>query len=72
MEPQRLPVSGDGLRVPREWLGGADEVEVRVLDSGEVHLVPLGRDPLDGLADAPVKTGLGDAAERHDRYLSGA
>ena len=69
MDSRTLPVSGDGFRVPREWLRGADEVEVRVMDSGEVHLVPLLRDPLDGLADNPIETGLGDAAENHDRYL---
>lgn len=68
---QTLPVSGDGLRVPREWLGDATEAEVRVLPSGEVHIRPVGVDPLDGLADAPVNTGLGDAAEHHDRYLDG-
>ncbi|MEM6326101.1 MAG: hypothetical protein AAF791_03190 [Bacteroidota bacterium] len=55
--------------MPREFLGDAREVEVRVMDSGEVHLVPVSSDPLDGLADAPIDTGLGDAAEHHDRYL---
>jgi hypothetical protein len=67
-----LPVSGDGLHVPREWLGEATEVEIRVLDSGEVRILPLGPDPLDGLAAAPVQTGLGDAVEHRDRYIDGA
>ena len=67
-----VPVSGDGLHVPQEWLGDVAEVEVRVLDSGEVRIRPLKADPLDGLADDPVRTGLGDASERHDDYLSDA
>jgi hypothetical protein len=61
-----------GLVIPRRILENAEEVEIREKD-GQIVVSPLSkRDPILNLGKRPVKCGVSDAAENHDRYLYGS
>lgn len=67
----KLRVTEQGVLIPPELLGGADEVEVR-RENGVVVVTPVSdEDPILGLGKNPVKGGHRDAAENHDRYIYG-
>jgi hypothetical protein len=66
----KVRVTDEGVVVPREFLPGVEEVDIRA-EGGIVLVVPAGaaEDPILGLGSAPVDCGAPDASERHDRYL---
>jgi virulence-associated protein VagC len=67
----KAKVTEHGLVIPKELLEGVDEVEIRKED-GVILVVPIAReDPIWGLGKNPVKGGLHDASENHDRYIYG-
>ncbi len=67
----KAKVTKRGVVIPKELLEGVDEVEIRKED-GVILVVPIvGEDPIWGLGKNPVKGGLPDASENHDRYIYG-
>jgi hypothetical protein len=84
MLADRLPVTDQGIVIPKVWLGTATEVKLRhengrlVIEplppkngSGDESAIPAD-DPLWRLCDDPVDTGLTDASVNLDRYLYGS
>ena len=66
-----VKVTGSGVVIPKELLEGVDEVEIRK-EHGYVLVVPTGKhSPIWGLGKNPVKGGLPDASENHDKYIYG-
>jgi hypothetical protein len=62
-------VTEQGVLVPKEFLGIAEEVEIHK-ENGVVMVVPLGEeDPILGLGRDPVICDVTDASVNHDRYL---
>jgi hypothetical protein len=62
-------VKENGLFVPKEFLPGVEEVEIFKAD-GLVLIVPTTKlDPILDLEN-PVKCGVPDASEHHDRYCT--
>lgn len=67
----KAKVTKRGVLIPRELLEGVKEVEIRK-EGGVILVVPIAReDPIWGLGKNPVKSGLPDASENHDRYIYG-
>ena len=65
----RAKVTAEGVLIPRELLGDAEEVEITG-DGRAITVAPSGtRDPLLGLGEKPVVCGIRDASEEHDKYL---
>jgi virulence-associated protein VagC len=68
----KVKVAENGLVIPKEFLDGVDEVEIRKTDK-LVVIVPTTRgDPILELGQIPVECGVPDASERHDQYLYGS
>ena len=63
-------VSEQGVMVPKRFLKGVKEVQIRKDDRG-VLVVPLAEDPILGLGSEPITEEITDASEHHDRYLYG-
>jgi len=62
-------VTAEGVLVPKELLGDAQEVEIR-RDDQVITIVPSGaQDPIWRLGEDPVACGAPDASEEHDKYL---
>jgi virulence-associated protein VagC len=67
----KAKVTKRGVLIPRELLEGVEEVEI-LKEDGVILVVPIAReDPIWGLGKNPVKGGLPDASENHDRYIYG-
>jgi hypothetical protein len=77
----RLPVTDQGVFIPKVWFGEAKEVELRAVN-GEIVVVPLGRqtrsapvapysseDPIWEFGKHPVDDGPSDASVNLDKYL---
>ena len=65
----RTKVTKRGVLIPREWLEGIDEVEIRQAQNVIIVVpVPTG-DPILDLGKQPVTLDVDDAAVNHDRYL---
>jgi hypothetical protein len=85
MITERLPVTDQGVVLPRVSFGDAKEVEVRA-ENGVVHVAPLSEiaadpnspgpipadDPLWQLCDDPIDDDITDASTNLDKYLYGA
>ena len=68
----RAKVTEQGVTVPKEWLGEAEEVELRK-EAGRILVLPVHKeDPILALGEDPVECGAPDASEAHDRYLYGS
>lgn len=72
----RLPVTDDGVLVPRRLLPDVDEVEVRS-QNGVVMVIPAESgvpvdDPIRGFGQSPVPDSITDASENLDRYVYGS
>ena len=68
----RAQVKKDGVLVPKKLLKGVKQVEI-CKEAGRIVLLPVPApgDPIFRLGEHPVKTGVADAAVRHDKYLYG-
>lgn len=67
----KAKVTEQGLVIPKELLEGVDEVEIRK-ENGLIVVMPITEgDPLLELGKHPVKCGVPDASEHHDRYIYG-
>jgi hypothetical protein len=68
----RVKVTEKGALIPRKFLKGVKEVEVR-RQNGLIVVVPVGdNDPIFNIGKNPVKLGLKDASENHDKYIYGS
>jgi len=65
----KAKVTEQGVVVPKEFLEGAEEVEIRK-ENGLIMIIPTTKgDPILELGKHPVMCGAPDASEHHDRYL---
>jgi virulence-associated protein VagC len=63
-------VTEQGVRVPKKFLRGIKEVEIRK-DGGVILVVPVTEDPILALGSQPIADEITDASQHHDRYLYG-
>ena len=68
----KAKVTEKGLVIPKEFLEGIEEVEIRKTDNLLVIVPTTSSDPILGLGQHPVECGVPDASERHDQYLYGS
>ena len=68
----KAKVTKEGVVIPKEFLEGIDEVEIRKSDNLLVIVPTTKSDPILALGQHPVDCGVSDASERHDRYLYGS
>lgn len=68
----KTKVSEQGVVIPKQLLGGVEEVDVRK-EHNLILIVPItGDDPIQQLGKHPVLSEVSDASEHHDRYIYGA
>jgi virulence-associated protein VagC len=68
----KAKVTAAGVVIPKEFLEGVDEVEIRKADNVIVIVPTAKSDPILALGQHPVSCGITDAAAHHDRYLYGS
>lgn len=66
----KTKVTEQGVRVPKRFLRGIKEVEIRK-DDGVILVVPVTEDPILALGSQPIADEITDASQQHDRYLYG-
>lgn len=65
----RTEVTDQGLLIPRRFLEGIKEVEIRK-ENGIILIVPLPpKDPILQLGQDPIDEDVTDASVEHDRYI---
>ncbi len=68
----KAKVTKRGVIIPKEMLGGAEEVEIRSEDNRIVISPLVKSDPIMNLGKQPVECGVPDASEHHDGYIYGS
>ena len=68
----KAKVTEKGVVIPKEFLEGIEEVEIRKADNLLVIVPTTKDDPILALGQHPVECGVPDASERHDQYLYGS
>ncbi len=67
----RAKVTDQGVVIPKQWLEGVDEVDIRQ-EQDVIVIVPVtDSDPIQELGKNPVTIDIDDASINHDRYLYG-
>ncbi|MFQ5674348.1 MAG: hypothetical protein ACE5G1_00500 [bacterium] len=65
----KLKVTDKGLVIPKIYLEGISEVEIKK-ENGVIVVVPItDSDPIFELGKKPVVCGSSNASEEHDKYL---
>jgi hypothetical protein len=64
----KTKVTEQGVVVPKKFLKGVKEVEIRK-DDGVILVVPVSEDPILALGSQPIADEITDASQHHDRYL---
>jgi hypothetical protein len=64
----KAKVTEQGLFIPKQFLEGIDEVEIRK-ERNIILIVPVGDDPILQFGQQPIVCDLVDASEQHDRYI---
>ena len=65
----RTEVTDQGLLIPKRFLEGIKEVEIRK-ENGMILIVPLPlNDPILQLGQDPIDEDVTDASVEHDRYI---
>lgn len=65
----RTEVTDQGLLIPKQFLAGIKEVEIRK-ENGMILIVPLPpKDPILLLGQDPIDDDVTDASVEHDRYI---
>jgi hypothetical protein len=65
----RTEVTDQGLVVPKRFLEGIKEVEIRK-ENNVILIIPLpSQDPILQLGQNPIADDVTDASENHDRYI---
>ncbi len=68
----RAKVTDQGVVIPKQWLEGIDEVEIRQ-EQDVIVVVPVtDADPIRALGTDPLMIEVDDASINHDHYLYGA
>lgn len=68
----RARVTEQGVIIPKEWLLGISEVELRQ-ENDHIVVIPIiqtERDPLLSLGNNPITLDITDASVNHDKYLT--
>ena len=66
----RVKVTSQGVLIPKQWLEGVDEVEIR-REQTLIVIEPVdAEDPIFGLGAEPIVADVDDASVHHDRYLT--
>ena len=65
----KATVTPTGVTIPRRLLRGVRQVDIR-RENGAILVVPTDKeDPVRRLGKHPVRCGMPDASEKHDRYV---
>lgn len=65
----KVKVGKKGVLIPRKFLEGVKEVEIRK-ENGLILIIPTNAsDPILDLGKHPVICGISDASEHHDNYI---
>ena len=68
----KVKVNQSGVLIPRKFLKGVKEVEIRP-QNGLIVVVPVHKkDPIFDIGKNPVKSGVTDASVNHDKYIYGS
>ncbi len=64
----KTKVTEQGVIVPKRFLKGIKEVEIRK-DKSVILVVPVTEDPIFELGSQPIADEIEDASENHDTYI---
>jgi hypothetical protein len=64
----KTKVTEQGVIVPKKFLKGIKEVEIRK-DNSVILVVPVMEDPIFALGSQPIADEIIDASEHHDAYI---
>ncbi len=64
----KTKVTEQGVIVPKKFLKGIKEVEIRK-ENSVILVVPVTEDPIFALGSQPIADEIADASERHDTYI---
>lgn len=64
----KTTVTEQGVLVPKKFLKGIKEVEIRK-ENSTILIVPVTEDPIFALGSQPIADETTDASEQHDAYL---
>jgi len=64
----KIKVTEQGVIVPKKFLKGIKEVEIRKKDS-VILVMPVTDDPIFELGSQPIADDIEDASENHDAYI---
>jgi hypothetical protein len=64
----KTKVTEQGVIVPKKFLKGIKEVEIRK-DNSVILVVPVMEDPIFALGSQPIADEIIDASEHHDVYI---
>lgn len=64
----KTKVTDRGVIVPKKFLKGVHEVEIRK-ENSIILVVPITDDPILGLGSQPIRDEITDASENHDEYV---
>jgi len=64
----KAKVTEQGVLVPKKFLKGIKEVEIRK-DKSVILVVPVTEDPIFALGSQPIADEITDASEHHDAYI---
>lgn len=64
----KTKVTEQGLLIPKQWLEGIEEVEIRK-EQNVILIVPVSDDPILQLGQQPIVCDVDDASEQHDCYI---
>lgn len=68
----KIKVTEQGVVIPKEFLEGVEEVEIRKANNLIVVITTTKSDPLFEMGMHPVKCGVSDASEQPDAYIYGS
>jgi len=67
----KTEVTEQGITIPKQFLEGMKEVEIRK-EKNYILVIPLsGEDPILRFGKNPVSDDITDASENHDKYIYG-
>ncbi len=67
----RIEVTEQGINIPKQFLEGVKEVEIRK-EKNYILVIPLSsKDPILRFGNNPVSDGITDASVNHDIYIYG-
>jgi virulence-associated protein VagC len=66
----KTKVTEQGVLIPKRFLKGIEEVEIRREDD-LILVVPVSDDPILQLGKHPIADDIEDASENHDAYIYG-